>query len=174
VGKSCQRSAFSNQLLKHRVELVFPGCYKRLGKQHLSVLLLERFRFLGSDIVNEQASELDSNDSTSQTQPNLNSASATEPSSETPTAIPVNDADATTSYANFYRVTSNPEELVLDFGLNRQAYGNSQVSVDISQRIVLNHYTAKRVAGALVEALRRHEQAFGPIELDARKRVKPS
>ena len=38
----------------------------------------------------------------------------------------------------------------------------------------MNHYTAKRLLSALSMALQRHEQAFGVLETDVRRRVKPS
>ncbi|HUQ71653.1 MAG TPA: DUF3467 domain-containing protein [Planctomycetaceae bacterium] len=74
-------------------------------------------------------------------------------------------------YANFCRVSSTPEELVLDFGLNPQPFGGSTLPVKVTQRLVVNFYTAKRMAMALGVALQRHEQAFGPIEIDVNKRA---
>lgn len=77
-------------------------------------------------------------------------------------------------YANFARVGSNPEELVLDFGLNTNPPGSAAVPVRLTQRLVLNYFTAKRLWGALGLAIQRHEQAFGPIEVEINKRLKPS
>jgi hypothetical protein len=71
-------------------------------------------------------------------------------------------------YANFCRVSSTPEELVLDFGLNP---GSSPQPVKVAQRLVVNFYTAKRMWVALGMALQRHEQAFGPVEIDVNKRA---
>ncbi len=76
-------------------------------------------------------------------------------------------------YANFARVTGSPEELVLDFGLNPQPFGANQAPVKVSQRLVTNYYTAKRLWAALGMALQRHEQAFGVLETDVNKRVIP-
>ena len=77
-------------------------------------------------------------------------------------------------YANFARVTGSPEELVLDFGLNPQPFGDPSVSVKVSERLVMNYFTAKRLWAALGMALQRHEQAFGVLETDVNKRVLPS
>ncbi len=74
-------------------------------------------------------------------------------------------------YSNFARVTGSPEELIIDFGLNPQPFGTQVESVPISQRIVMNYYTAKRFLGALQMAVQRHEQAFGVLETDVNKRV---
>lgn len=87
-------------------------------------------------------------------------------------AITVSDDSVEAHYANFCRVMSTPEELVLDLGLNPQPYATGPQRVNVSQRIILNHYTAKRLLSALSMALQRHEQAFGVLETDVRKRVR--
>lgn len=86
--------------------------------------------------------------------------------------ITVDDSSAAASYSNFCRVSSTPEELILDLGLNPQPYGTGNTTIHVKQRVILNHYTAKRLLGALSAALQRHEQAFGVLEVDVRKRVK--
>lgn len=83
----------------------------------------------------------------------------------------IDDSDVTACYANFCRVSSSPEELVLDLGLNPNPYGAGH-TIRVSQRIILNHYTAKRLLSALSMALQRHEQTFGVLETDVRKRVR--
>ncbi|MCA9117424.1 MAG: DUF3467 domain-containing protein [Planctomycetaceae bacterium] len=88
--------------------------------------------------------------------------------------ITIDDAGVTACYANFCRVSSTPEELILDLGLNPQPLGGKDVRIPVGQRIILNHYTAKRLLNALSIALQRHEQAFGVLETDFRKRVKNS
>ncbi len=96
---------------------------------------------------------------------------AAAPAQQTQEVI-VNDKSANAGYANFCRVSSTPEELILDLGLNPTPYATGKVDVDVTQRIILNHYTAKRLWSALSMALQRHEQAFGVLETDVRKRVK--
>ena len=86
--------------------------------------------------------------------------------------ITIDDAKVEAHYANFCRVSSTPEELVLDLGLNPQPYATGPQTIRVSQRIILNHYTAKRLLSALSMALQRHEQAFGVLETDIRKRVR--
>jgi hypothetical protein len=85
--------------------------------------------------------------------------------------VQVEDKNAVTSYANFCRVTGTPEELIIDFGLNSQPFGVPQEAVQITQRIVTNYYTAKRMLHALHLSVQRHEQAFGVLETDVNKRV---
>ncbi len=75
------------------------------------------------------------------------------------------------SYANFCRVTGTPEELIIDFGLNAQPFGTPTEPVHVTQRIVTNYFTAKRLLHALHLSVQRHEQAFGVLETDVNKRV---
>lgn len=86
--------------------------------------------------------------------------------------IAVDDRSTGTTYANFFRVTSTPEEVVLDLGLNAQAFAPGDASVKVDQRVVMNFFTAKRLLGALSQAVQRHEQAFGVLETDVLKRVR--
>ena len=85
--------------------------------------------------------------------------------------VKVDDTNASCSYANFCRVTGTPEELIVDFGLNAQPFGMPTEPVRITQRIVTNYYTAKRMLHALHLSVQRHEQAFGVLETDVQKRV---
>ena len=39
--------------------------------------------------------------------------------------VPVDESHIAGTYANFCRVTGTPEELIVDFGLNKQVGGNS-------------------------------------------------
>ena len=88
--------------------------------------------------------------------------------------INVNDSEVAAHYANFCRVSSTPEELILDLGLNPHPYAQGPVTINVAQRIIMNHFTAKRLLSALSMALQRHEQAFGVLETDVRKRVRQS
>jgi hypothetical protein len=45
--------------------------------------------------------------------------------------------------------------------------------VQVSQRIITNFYTAKRLLHALQLTLARHEQMFGVLETDVQKRIMP-
>ena len=89
------------------------------------------------------------------------------------TQVPVDDSGAVCSYANFCRVTGTPEELIVDFGLNSQPLGAPPDKLIITQRIVVNYFTAKRLLGALSMSVQRHEAAFGVLETDVQRRVQP-
>jgi hypothetical protein len=87
--------------------------------------------------------------------------------------IPVDAAGLLASYANFFRVTGTPEELVLDFGLNtQQMTPTGPEVVKLSHRLVLSFYTAKRLLGALQWAVNRYETNFGVLETDFQKRMR--
>jgi hypothetical protein len=85
--------------------------------------------------------------------------------------VVVDDAGAQPSYSNFCRVTATPEEVILDFGLNPQPFATGKQEVKANQRIVMNFYTSKRLLTALGMTIQRHEQTFGAIELDVRRRA---
>jgi hypothetical protein len=102
--------------------------------------------------------------------------SVSEPISETPPAsnqpeVVMNEQGAHAAYANFARVTATPEEVIIDFGLNPNPYLNGRQEVNVSQRLIVNFYTAKRLLSALGMTLQRHEGAFGAVELDVRRRA---
>jgi Protein of unknown function (DUF3467) len=85
--------------------------------------------------------------------------------------VVVDDTGTQPTYANFCRITATPEEIILDFGLNTQPFATGRQDVKASQRIVMNAYTAKRLLTAIGMTIQRHEQTFGTIELDVRRRV---
>lgn len=86
--------------------------------------------------------------------------------------VAIDDTKAVAVYANFCRVTGTPEEVILDYGLNPQPFGPPPQPIPVSQRIVMNFYTAKRMLHALQLTVERHEATFGPLEADVQKRVK--
>jgi hypothetical protein len=86
--------------------------------------------------------------------------------------VTVDAAGVQPAYSNFCRVTATPEEVILDYGLNPQPFASGPQQVKANQRIVLNFYTAKRLMVALETTIRRHEETFGAIELDIRRRTR--
>ncbi|MEN6405336.1 MAG: DUF3467 domain-containing protein [Thermoguttaceae bacterium] len=100
-----------------------------------------------------------------------------QPSIDTPAPRPqiqIDDSKVTATYANFCRVTGTPEELIVDFGLNPQPFGVPTGPIPVTQRIVTNFYTAKRMLQALAMTIQRHEATFGVLETDVQKRVQPA
>ena len=85
--------------------------------------------------------------------------------------ITLNEKGAYAAYSNFARVTATPEEVILDFGLNPNPFLAGKQEIHVTQRLIMNLYTAKRLCSALMMSLQRHEQTFGSIELDVRRRA---
>ena len=89
----------------------------------------------------------------------------------TQSEIVLDDKGAHAAYSNFARVTATPEEVIVDFALNPNPFQAGRQEVRVTQRLIMNFYTAKRLASALAMTLQRHEAAFGGIELDVRRRA---
>jgi hypothetical protein len=87
--------------------------------------------------------------------------------------LQIDDSNTIASYANFCRVTGTPEELIIDFGLNPQPIGVPTQPIPVTQRIITNFYTAKRMLHALSLTVQRHEATFGVLETDVQRRVRP-
>ena len=85
--------------------------------------------------------------------------------------IVLDDKSAHSAYSNFARVTATPEEVIIDFGLNPNPFMAGKQEVKVTQRLIMNLYTAKRLTSALGMTLQRHEATFGTIELDVRRRA---
>jgi hypothetical protein len=82
--------------------------------------------------------------------------------------------DARVSYVNFCRGTLTPEEVILDLGFNVNSFGVKVLEEDlqIENRVILSPAAAKRLLLLLNDMLQRHEQNFGPVEVDFRRRLK--
>ena len=87
------------------------------------------------------------------------------------TEVVLNDKSANVAYANFARVTATPEEVIIDLALNPNPFLQGKQEVNVSQRLIMNFYTAKRLLSAMAMTLQRHESTFGVIELDVRRRA---
>lgn len=73
------------------------------------------------------------------------------------------------SYANVCNVSSTREEVVLAFGVNNVwERGQANMQVQMTNRIVLNPYAAKRLATVLNRVVAEYESRFGALKDDAR------
>jgi len=89
----------------------------------------------------------------------------------------MDDRNMRAGYANAFRTNMTPEEIIIDFGLNLATMPMAQgaqpeMTLLLGERIILNHFTAKRLAIMLSQLVRQHEQQFGDLELDVGKRRK--
>ncbi len=84
-----------------------------------------------------------------------------------------------TAYANAFQTNATAEEVLIEFGLNQVIPtgtgadgGNveSEILFQISDRVILNYYSAKRLAMSLSQLVRRYEQQFGELKLNSAER----
>lgn len=83
----------------------------------------------------------------------------------------------TSTYANVCNVSSTREEVTLLFGTNQTWFtGQEELKVDLSNRIVLNPFAAKRLSALLGNVMEEYEKRFGalPIEADPAQPGAPS
>ena len=104
-------------------------------------------------------------------------AQATEQTGQRQVRLRIDERTMTTSYANAFRANGTAEEVMLDFGLNMvnpvpQEQGQGEIVFQVNDRVILNYYSAKRLAITLGQIIRRHEEQFGELELDVNKRRK--
>jgi hypothetical protein len=76
------------------------------------------------------------------------------------------DSKMNTSYANVCNVLGTREEIMLLFGANQQwRTGQREVTVMLSDRVVLNPYAAKRLFRMLEQGLREYEARYGELKI---------
>jgi hypothetical protein len=74
------------------------------------------------------------------------------------------DSDMKTSYSNVCNVASTREEVTLLFGTHQNWHSaQKEVSVRLSDRIILNPHAAKRFARLLAGVVAEYEKRFGPL-----------
>jgi len=89
--------------------------------------------------------------------------------------LQIDERNMRSSYANAFRASETAEEVILDFGLNlvrpsSQQQDQPEIIFQANERIIINYYSAKRLAITLGQLIRRFEQQFGELELDVAKR----
>ena len=69
------------------------------------------------------------------------------------------------SYANVCNVASTREEVVVLFGTNQAWKGvEAEVRVQLSDRIIMSPFAAKRLAQLLGSVVQQYESRFGSLE----------
>jgi len=73
-------------------------------------------------------------------------------------------------YANVCNVAGTREEIVLFFGMNQSwDAAQKEMTVQVSDRIVLSPFVAKRLALVLSNVIRDYESRYGKLEVEARQ-----
>jgi hypothetical protein len=83
------------------------------------------------------------------------------------TRIKWDDSNMKSSYANVCNVTSTREEVVMLFGIN-QAWnrGQKEVSIQLTDRIIISPYAAKRLTMLLEGVVKEYEKRFGTLSVE--------
>jgi hypothetical protein len=83
------------------------------------------------------------------------------------TKIKWDDSQMKSSYANVCNVTSTREEMVMLFGIN-QAWnrGQKEVTIQLTDRIIISPYAAKRLATLLDGVVKEYEKRFGVLSIE--------
>lgn len=78
------------------------------------------------------------------------------------------DSNMKSSYANVCNVTSTREEVVMLFGIN-QAWnrGQKEVTIQLTDRIIISPYAAKRLSMLLTGVVKEYESRFGTLAIEA-------
>ena len=77
------------------------------------------------------------------------------------------DDDMRSTYANVCNVTHTRDEVVVLFGTNRGWKGEGQpVTVELSDRMILSPYAAKRLARLLNGVVEQYEQRYGTLAIE--------
>jgi hypothetical protein len=83
------------------------------------------------------------------------------------TKVTWDDSKMVTTFANVVNVLVTREELTLLFGMNQtwNASQTKELTVQLSNRIVLTPYAAKRLLTLLTARMRDYEERIGPLTL---------
>jgi len=107
-----------------------------------------------------------SNTDTNAVEPNVN-AQDDAPAQDDKTTIRWDGSNMASSYANICNVSSSREEVTLLFGTNQNWHaGQKELTVELSDRIILNPYAAKRLAVLLSNTMAEYEKRFGALQLE--------
>ncbi len=80
------------------------------------------------------------------------------------------DSNMRSSYANVSNVAGTQEEIVLMFGMNQSWHaGQEEVKVQLSDRVVLSPFVAKRLALLLDNVVKDYEGRYGVLDIGIRR-----
>lgn len=91
-----------------------------------------------------------------------------------PAAPQIEQTELKVSYANVCRIAQTPNEVIVDFGMNPNFFGNIlDEPLKLENRVIMSHDAAKRLCLHLMASIQNYENRYGTIELDVTKRLKP-
>jgi hypothetical protein len=94
-------------------------------------------------------------------------AESTQPGTQV--KIKWDDSNMRSVYANVVNAAGTREEIVLLFGMNQAWHsGQKEVTVKLSDRIILSPFAAKRLATLLSNIIRDYEFRFASLNIEVR------
>jgi len=101
------------------------------------------------------------------TQEAASSNKATQAAEQAGSKIKWDDSNMKSSYANVCNITSTREEVVMLFGIN-QAWnrGQKEITIQLTDRIIISPYAAKRMATLLEGVVKEYEKRFGALNVE--------
>lgn len=80
------------------------------------------------------------------------------------------DSNMRSAYANVSNVAGGREEIVLLFGMNQSWHaGQKEVKVQLTDRIVLSPFAAKRLSMLLNNVINDYEKRYGALEIGTQR-----
>ena len=102
--------------------------------------------------------------------PTERKAPEAQPPASGPPKIVWDDSNMRSVYANVVNAAGTREEIVLLFGMNQAWHsGQKEVKVQLTDRVVLSPFAAKRLVILLNNVVRDYEQKFGALDAEARR-----
>lgn len=96
---------------------------------------------------------------------------ATTQDSDQKAAVKWNDAGMATGFANVVNIQGTREQVELFFGTSRSwnTSGSTDLTVDLTNRMILSPYAAKRLNTILTRVLSEYEARHGVLKMDEAK-----
>jgi hypothetical protein len=92
------------------------------------------------------------------------------PKTETKRSVPQvrwDDSKLRSTYANVCNVSCTREEMTLLFGTNQTWHtGQAELVVELTDRIVMNPFAAKRLSVLLNNTVKEYESRFGELKIE--------
>lgn len=83
--------------------------------------------------------------------------------------ISLDEGEAKTSYSNFCYTAGTREGVLFGFGFHDW---QPQNPIKVDAKVEMSYFNARRLLATLNQVIKRHETAFGEIEIDINKRLK--
>ncbi len=83
------------------------------------------------------------------------------------------DSKMQTTYANVVNASSTREEVSIFFGTNKtwNPTNSQEVNIELTDRMVLNPYAAKRLSVLLSNIITEYEKRFGELQMDTQQKL---